>query len=52
MVESKQDDESDYRRYDYYGICDVLTTNFYQETDIEIKRIQEIRKSKSTEGIE
>lgn len=51
LVKPKQDDENGYRKYNHFDIYDVITTNFYREIDIEIKKIQEIRKSKSVEDI-
>lgn len=44
--------DNGYRQFDDFDIYDVLTTNFYRQIDLEIKRIQEIKKSKSVEGIE
>lgn len=52
LVKPKQDDENGYRKYNHFDIYDVITTNFYRELDVEIKKIQEIRKSKSVEDIE
>lgn len=51
LVKPRQDDENGYRKYSHFDIYDVLTTNFYREIDIEIKKIQEIRKSKSVDDI-
>ena len=51
LVKPKQDDENGYRKYNHFDIYDVITINFYREIDIEIKKIQEIRKSKSVEDI-
>ncbi|MCH1626028.1 MerR family transcriptional regulator [Ferdinandcohnia quinoae] len=45
-------DENGYRKYNQYDIHDVITTNFYRELDIEIKKIQEIRQSKSLADLE
>ncbi len=52
LVTPRQDDENGYRKYDEYAIYDVITTNFYRQLDIEIKKIQEIRQSKSVTDIE
>lgn len=52
LVKPKQDDENGYRKYNHVDIYYVITTNFYREIDIEIKKIQEITKSKSVEDIE
>lgn len=51
LVKPRKDPENGYRKYDHFDIYDVITTNFYRELDIEIKKIQEIRKSKSVEDI-
>lgn len=51
MVKPKQDIENGYRKYNHFDIYDITTVNFYREIDIEIKKIQELRKSKSIEGI-
>jgi DNA-binding transcriptional MerR regulator len=51
LVKPKRN-ENGYRNYDSYDIHDVITTNFYREIDIEIKKIQEIRSSKSVEDLE
>ncbi|WP_410496086.1 MerR family transcriptional regulator [Cellulosilyticum sp. ST5] len=52
LVKPKQDDENGYRKYNDYDIYDVITTNFYRHLDIEVKKIQEIRQSKSIIEIE
>lgn len=52
LVNPKKDDENGYRKYNHFDIYDVITTNFYREIDIEIRQIQEIRKSKSIEDME
>lgn len=44
--------DNGYRQFDDFDIYDVLTINFYRQIDLEIKRIQEIKRSKSVEGIE
>lgn len=51
LVKPKQNLENGYRKYDHFDIYDITTVNFYREVDIEIKKIQELRKSKSIEGI-
>ncbi|MFD1851571.1 MerR family transcriptional regulator [Oceanobacillus bengalensis] len=52
LVKPKYDDENGYRKYNPYDIHDVITTNFYRELDIEIKKIQEIKQSKSVTDLE
>lgn len=52
LVKPKQNDKNGYRKYNDYDIYDVITTNFYRQLDIEVKKIQEIRRSKSTDDIE
>ncbi len=51
LVKPKQHIENGYRKYNHFDIYDLTTVNFYREIDIEIKKIQELRKSKSIEGI-
>ncbi|HDR7925404.1 TPA: MerR family transcriptional regulator, partial [Bacillus paranthracis] len=51
LVKPKQNIENKYRKYNHFDIYDITTVNFYREMDIEIKKIQELRKSKSIEGI-
>lgn len=51
LVKPKQNIENGYRKYNHFDIYDITTVNFYREMDIEIKKIQELRKSKSIEGI-
>ena len=51
LVKPKQNIENGYRKYNHFDIYDITTVNFYREIDIEIKKIQELRKSKSIEGI-
>ncbi|MCK5129446.1 MAG: MerR family transcriptional regulator [Clostridiales bacterium] len=51
LVTPEKNDKNGYRIYSEYDIYDVLTTNYYRELDIEIKKIQEIRKSKSVEDV-
>jgi DNA-binding transcriptional MerR regulator len=52
LVKPKHDDENGYRKYNQFDIHDVITTNFYRELDIGIKKIQEIRQSKSVADLE
>ncbi|MGE7693818.1 MerR family transcriptional regulator [Lysinibacillus sp. NPDC094177] len=52
LVKPKQNMENGYRKYNHFDIYDITTVNFYREIDIEIKKIQELRKSKSIEGIQ
>lgn len=47
LVKPRQDEENGYRKYNDHDIYDVITTNFYRQLDIEVKKIQEIRQSKS-----
>ncbi|MFJ7886658.1 MerR family transcriptional regulator [Lysinibacillus xylanilyticus] len=51
LVKPKQNMGNGYRKYNHFDIYDITTVNFYREIDIEIKKIQELRKSKSIEGI-
>ncbi|MFD2117573.1 MerR family transcriptional regulator [Paenibacillus yanchengensis] len=51
LVKPKQDDTNGYRKYNHFDIYDVVTINFYREIDIEIKKIQDIRRSKSIEEL-
>ncbi len=51
LVKPKQNMDNGYRKYNHFDIYDITTVNFYREIDIEIKKIQELRKSKSIEGI-
>lgn len=39
LIKPMKDDENGYRRYSDYDVCDVMTTNFYRQLDIEIKKI-------------
>ncbi|MGE6256741.1 MerR family transcriptional regulator [Heyndrickxia sporothermodurans] len=52
LVKPKQNIENGYRKYNHFDIYDITTVNFYREMDIEIKKIQELRKSKSIEEIQ
>lgn len=52
LLNPKQSSENGYRKYNHLDIYDITTVNFYREIDIEIKKIQELRKSKSIEGIQ
>ena len=52
LVNPKKNDENGYRIYNQVDIYDIATINFYREIDIEIKKIQEIRKSKSINNLE
>ncbi|MFJ6208655.1 MerR family transcriptional regulator [Lysinibacillus sp. NPDC092081] len=52
LVKPKQNIENGYRKYSHFDIYDITTVNFYREIDIEIKKIQELRKSKSIAGIQ
>lgn len=52
LVKPKRDDVNGYRKYNQFDIHDVITTNFYRELDIEIKKIQDIRQNKSLSELE
>ncbi|WP_066506898.1 MerR family transcriptional regulator [Abyssisolibacter fermentans] len=52
LLKPKHDDENGYRKYNHFDIYDIMTIKFYREIDFEIKKIQEIRKSKNVEEIE
>ncbi|MGL5755422.1 MAG: MerR family transcriptional regulator [Paraclostridium sp.] len=52
LVNPKKNAENGYREYNQFDIYDITTINFYREIDIEIKKIQEIRKNKSIDDLE
>jgi len=52
LVKPQQNSENGYRTYNHFDIYDITTINFYREIDFEIKKIQELRKGKSIEGIQ
>ncbi|MGL4344095.1 MAG: MerR family transcriptional regulator [Cellulosilyticaceae bacterium] len=52
LVRPKQDEDNGYRRYNDHDIYDVITTNFYRQLDIEVKKIQEIRWQKSVDEMD
>ncbi|MBG9737518.1 MerR family transcriptional regulator [Paenibacillus alvei] len=52
LVKPEQNRENGYRTYNHFDIYDIATVNFYREIDFEIKKIQELRKGKSIEGIQ
>ncbi|NEZ40691.1 MerR family transcriptional regulator [Paenibacillus alvei] len=52
LVKPEQNGENGYRTYNHFDIYDIATVNFYREIDFEIKKIQELRKGKSIEGIQ
>lgn len=52
LINPKKNVENGYREYDHFDIYDIITINFYREIDIEIKRIQEIKKNMSIEDLE
>lgn len=52
LINPKQDEENGYRKYNIIDINEILTVNFYRDIDIEIKKIQEIRKGDSIDTIE
>ena len=47
----KRNEDNGYREYSVLDILDILTINFYRNIDFEIKKIQDIRKSKSIDGL-
>jgi len=51
LVRPKQEQGNGYRKYNELDIFDIMTTNFYREIDLEIKKIQEIKKGKTVKGI-
>ncbi|BAC12900.1 hypothetical conserved protein [Oceanobacillus iheyensis HTE831] len=51
LVNPIHDGVNGYRKYNQYDIHDVITTNFYREIDIEIKKIQEIRNNMSIDNL-
>ena len=52
LINPKKNSGNGYREYDHFDIYDITTINFYREIDIEIKRIQEIKKNMSIEDLE
>lgn len=52
LINPRQDEENGYRRYNIIDINEIITVNFYRDIDIEIKKIQEIRKGDSVDTIE
>lgn len=52
LINPKQDEENGYRKYNIIDINEVITVNFYRDIDIEIKKIQEIKKEESLDTIE
>lgn len=52
LVKPQQNSENGYRTYNQLDIYNLTTVNFYRELDFEIKRIQEVRKGMSIEGIQ
>lgn len=52
LINPKQDEENGYRKYNIIDINEILTVNFYRDIDIEIKKIQEIKKEESLDTIE
>ena len=52
LINPKKNSGNGYREYDYFDIYDITTINFYREIDIEIKKIQEIKKNMSIEDLE
>ncbi|SET48291.1 DNA-binding transcriptional regulator, MerR family [Oceanobacillus limi] len=51
LVQPKHDETNGYRKYNQFDIHDVITTNFYRELDLEIKRIQEIKNSNEMDDL-
>lgn len=52
LVKPQQNSENGYRTYNQLDIYNLTTVNFYRELDLEIKRIQEVRKGMSIEEIQ
>lgn len=52
LINPKKNLGNGYREYDHFDIYDITTINFYREIDIEIKKIQEIKKNMSIENLE
>lgn len=52
LINPIQDKENGYRKYNIIDINEIITINFYRDIDIEIKKIQEIRKNESISTIE
>lgn len=52
LINPKQDEENGYRKYNFKDIYEIVTVNFYRDIDIEIKKIQEIKKSDDLNTIE
>ncbi|MCS1392417.1 MerR family transcriptional regulator [Lysinibacillus boronitolerans] len=52
LVKPQQKSENGYRIYNHFDIYDITTINFYREIDVEIKKIQELRKGKSIDDIQ
>ncbi|MDK8181748.1 MerR family transcriptional regulator [Paenibacillus sp. UMB4589-SE434] len=52
LVKPEQNTENGYREYNHFDIYDITAINFYREMDIEIKKIQELKKGKSIEEIQ
>ncbi len=48
----QQKSENGYRIYNHFDIYDITTINFYREIDVEIKKIQELRKGKRIDDIQ
>ncbi|OAK75531.1 MerR family transcriptional regulator [Lederbergia galactosidilytica] len=51
LVKPRQDHGNGYRKYNHFDIYDITTVNFYRELDIEVRKIQELRKGKNIEEI-
>jgi len=51
LVNPQKNNSNGYRLYSHYDIQDIIAINYYRELDIEIKKIQQIRKSKSVNDI-
>ena len=52
LINPKKNSGNGYREYDHFDIYDITTINFYREIDIEIKKIQEIKKNMSIDDLE
>jgi len=51
LLKPKLDYSNGYRQFDHFDIYDAITINFYRELEIEIKRIQDIKKSKNVHDV-
>lgn len=52
LISPRQDEENGYRKYNIMDINDVIAVNFYRDIDIEIKKIQEIKRGDGLDTVE